>query len=62
MQAIDLKHAKETALKNAYKMIDDKLSAVKYAYEEEFEHICEQFEQMQREVLQLNEDKIILKK
>jgi hypothetical protein len=25
MQAIDLKHAKETALKNAQKMIDEKL-------------------------------------
>jgi len=50
MQAIDLKHAKETALKNAQKMIDDKLQAAKFAYEEELEFICEQFEEMQREV------------
>jgi hypothetical protein len=41
MQAIDLKHAKETALKNAQKMIDDKLQAAKFAYEEELEFICE---------------------
>jgi hypothetical protein len=50
MQAIDLKHAKETALKNAQKMIDDKLQAAKFAYEEELEFICDQFEEMQREV------------
>jgi len=50
MQAIDLKHAKETALKNAQKMIDDKLQAAKFAYEEELEFICEQFEEMKREV------------
>ena len=43
-------------------MIKEKLAAAKFAYEEELEFICSQFEEMQKEVKNLKHDKIVLKR
>lgn len=60
-QNIELRHAKETAKNEANKMLSTKLAEAKFAYEEELEHICSQFEEMQKEVEILKTDKINLK-
>lgn len=60
-QSIELRHAKETAKNEANKMLNTKLSEAKFAYEEELEHICSQFEEMQKEVEILKTDKLTLK-
>jgi hypothetical protein len=41
-------------------LIKEKLAAAKFAYEEELEFICAQFEEMQQEVKNLKNDKIVL--
>ena len=45
--------AKQVAIRNANEMIADRLSKAKFAYEEELEFICNQFEEMQEEVKEL---------
>lgn len=57
-----MRHAKEVAAKNANELIMTKLSECRFAYEEEFEYICKQFEEMQSEVLNLKNEKILLKR
>lgn len=42
-------------------MLEEKLAKAKFAYEEEHEFICKQFEEMQEEVGVLKKEKIKLK-
>ena len=37
---IEMMQAKQTAIRNANQMIDERLSKAKFAYEEELEHLC----------------------
>ena len=60
-QNIELRHAKETARNQADKMLREKLAEAKFAYEDELEHICKQFKEMQKECETLKTDKIHLK-
>lgn len=57
-----MRHAKEVAAKNANELLKTKLSECRFAYEEELEHISKQFEEMQSEVLNLKNEKILLKR
>ena len=59
---IEMRHAKDVAAKNALELVQQKLAESKYAYEEELEYIAKQFEVMQKEVKQLKEDKIEMRK
>lgn len=44
---IELRHAKETASKNAQELLAQKLAECKFVYEEELEFISKQFEDLQ---------------
>lgn len=37
---IEMMQAKQTAIRNANQMIEERLSKAKFAYEEELEHLC----------------------
>jgi hypothetical protein len=56
-QKINLRHAKETAMIKADEFVRKKLADSKYAYEEEFEFICAQFEDIKKECESLTEEK-----
>ena len=45
-----MQHAKKKAVENAEQMLTQKLSACKKAYEEEFEVLAKQFEELKIEV------------
>ena len=49
-QKVELQHAKKKAVENAEQMLTQKLSACKKAYEEEFEVLAKQFEELKIEV------------
>ena len=49
-QKIDLQHAKKKAVEDAEAMIEKKLMACRRAYEEEFETLARQFEELKKEV------------
>lgn len=57
-----MKHAKDVASRNALELITAKLAESKFTYEEELEHISKQFEDMQKLVEQLKNDKIEMKR
>lgn len=59
---IEMKHAKDVASRNALELITAKLAESKFTYEEELEHISKQFEDMQKLVEQLKNDKIEMKR
>jgi Zn-dependent metalloprotease len=46
IQAVELRHAKQTAANEANAMLNDKLSKCRTAYEEEFEFLCKQYEKL----------------
>ena len=47
-------------MREADSMLKDKLSQCKSVYNDEFEIICKQFEEMQIEVSELKNDKLML--
>jgi hypothetical protein len=46
IQAVELRHAKQTAANEANAMLNEKLNKCRIAYEEEFEHLCKQYEKL----------------
>lgn len=61
-QAVELKHAKLFAAKEADKLLTMKLGQAKDAYDEEFEQLSKQYQKVNELVIELKEDKINLKK
>ena len=61
-QAIELKHTRLVAAREADTLLKTKLGQAKVAYEGEFEHLCQQYEALRSDNKQLKEDKIVLKR
>ena len=62
VQEIELRHAKETAQREADELLKTKLQQARDCYIEELEHIIQQYEELQKEVGVLKQDKIKLKR
>lgn len=61
-QAVELKHAKLFAAKEADKLLTMKLGQAKEAYDQEFDQLSKQYQKVNEMVFELKEDKIKLKR